>query len=728
MKRFVLLVALAACGDNKPVERPQPPAPQPERAQPPAPPPPRQEGPPVARIENVRDTYHGVAVDDPYRWLEGETAEVKEWSAGQNAYARKILDALPDVAALREEVDAIIRAPITHYFGVMPAGRKIFVSRKQPTKEQSELIVVDDLDNVAAAKLVLDPTAGGNTHRAIDWYVPAPDGTKVAVSISEGGSESGDLHILDLGGKLLEPPIPNVQRGTGGGHVAWTPDGRGLYYTRYPAAGEKPENERDFWMQVWFHALGTPVARDRYELGKELPKIAEIRLQTDRKGRVIANVQNGDGGEFRHYLRDAKGTWRQLSDWKDGVTYLGFGTTNDLWLVSTNGAPRGKAMLLAPGQPLARAKLIVPEDKHAIVTDFWSERGILDAGDRIYVTYQLGGPMELRAFTRTGKPAKGPALPPVSSSSKPDVLRDGSVIVDASSYSSPRAIYRYDRKAGATTVIAPMSPKPPVDLSGIDVVREHATSKDGTRVPFSVLWPRGAARDGSQRCLVTGYGGYGVSESPHYPATFAPLLTRGICVVFTNLRGGGEFGEDWHRAGALTHKQNVFDDFAAVLKFLVAEKYTSSERLAIIGGSNGGLLMGAIVTQHPQLVKAVVAAVGIFDSVRAERAPNGEFNVTEFGTVKDKAQFDAIRAYSPYHQVRPRTRYPAVLMTAGENDPRVPPWHSRKMTAALQAAQSSDAPILLRTSSTAGHGRGTSTSERVNDIAHVMAFVLWQLR
>jgi prolyl oligopeptidase len=300
-------------------------------------------------------------------------------------------------------------------------------------------------------------------------------------------------------------------------------------------------------------------------------------------------------------------------------------------------------------------------------------------------------------------------------------------MVSASSYTTPRTFYKFDAKTGATTPIAALSPKPPVDLSGMEVLREYATSKDGTKVPLNIMWPKGAARDGSVPCLATGYGGYAQAQSPNYMTTYAPLLTRGVCIVTTNLRGGNEFGEEWHRAGMLTNKQNVFDDFAAVLEYLVDNKLTSTNKLAIIGGSNGGLLMGAMIAQHPTAMKAVVSIAGIYDSVRAENSANGEYNVTEFGSVKDKAQFEALFAYSPYHHVA-KTRYPAILFTSGDNDPRVPPWHSRKFVAALQAAQTGDAPILLTTSATAGHGIGTAASERINDVAQKLAFVLWQVR
>jgi prolyl oligopeptidase len=265
-----------------------------------------------------------------------------------------------------------------------------------------------------------------------------------------------------------------------------------------------------------------------------------------------------------------------------------------------------------------------------------------------------------------------------------------------------------------------------VDLSAFEVLREYATSKDGTKVPLNIVWPKGAPRDGSVPCVVTGYGGYALSQEPGFLMGQAPLLTRGVCFVQTNLRGGSEFGEEWHRAGMLTRKQNVFDDLAAVLAFLVDQKYTRRDRLATVGGSNGGLLMGAILTQHPDMMKAVVSYVGIYDMLRVERTTNGQFNIPEYGTVANEDQFKALYAYSPYHHVVPAA-YPAILFVTGANDPRVEPWHSRKMTAALQAAQTAPAPILLRTSSTSGHGAGTTT-EIIDESAHVMAFLLSQLR
>jgi prolyl oligopeptidase len=254
-----------------------------------------------------------------------------------------------------------------------------------------------------------------------------------------------------------------------------------------------------------------------------------------------------------------------------------------------------------------------------------------------------------------------------------------------------------------------------------------ATSRDGTEVPLNILLPRGIELDGSHPCIVNGYGGYGVNIEPRFRPERAIFLDNGVIYVVANLRGGAEFGEEWHAAGALVNKQNVFDDFAAGIQHMIERQYTSPERLAIIGGSNGGLLMGATLTQHPDLVHAVVSFVGIYDMLRVELSPNGAFNVTEFGTVTDEAQYRALRAYSPYHNVRDGVGYPATLFLTGANDPRVEPWHSRKMTARLQAAQAADAPILLRTSDTSGHGLDTSLSEEIEEETDVVSFLFAQL-
>jgi prolyl oligopeptidase len=305
--------------------------------------------------------------------------------------------------------------------------------------------------------------------------------------------------------------------------------------------------------------------------------------------------------------------------------------------------------------------------------------------------------------------------------------RGDSILFSSETFGEPRVYYRHDPRAKAATVKTALQSIPAADLGDVEVRREFATSKDGTKVPLNIVMRRGTKLDGKSPCIATGYGGYGNSLEPRHRTRDAIGLEQGVIFVVANLRGGGEYGEQWHLQGNLTNKQNVFDDFAAVLTHLIDRGYTSSDRLAIVGGSNGGLLMGALLTQHPDLVKAVVSYVGIYDQLRTELSPNGEFNITEFGTVKIKEQFEAMYAYSPYHHVVDGTKYPATLFHAGSNDPRVEPWQSRKMTAALQHAQKGDAPILLRTDSSAGHGGSTKKDERVEQTTQVWAFFFDQL-
>jgi prolyl oligopeptidase len=551
----------------------------------------------------------------------------------------------------------------------------------------------------------------------------------VAVSLSKAGSEAGDVHLYETAtGKQVHEVIPRVQNGTAGGDLAWAPDGKGFYYTRYPRGQERPAQDMDFYQQVYFHQLGTPTEKDRYELGKELPRIAEIRLQTHpATGRVLASVQNGDGGEFAHFLRQPEGKWQRFSDFPDQLVQAIFAPNGDLYAVSRRDAPRGKVLRLSGEHPdLKKAELIVAEGKDNIVTDFYGKPTLVPTPGRLYVTYQLGGPSAIRAFDLAGKPLKAPEQLPVSTVGDLTPLTGDDLLFANVSYVDPPGRYLYRAQTGAT-VKTPLPSAPPVEFSDVQVERDFAVSKDGTKVPITILMPKGAKRDGNNPCVATGYGGYGISVEPTFHPEYRPLFDRGFVLAIANLRGGGEYGEEWHRAGSLTRKQNVFDDFTAVLQYLIDRKYTSPEKLAVRGGSNGGLLMGAILTQHPELVRAVVAHVGIYDMLRVELSPNGAFNVPEYGTVKDRTQFQALYAYSPYHHVQEGVKYPAVLFLTGANDPRVDPMQSRKMTARLQEATASPAPVLLRTSASAGHGLDTSLSERIEELVDVYAFLFAQL-
>ncbi|HET9990213.1 MAG TPA: prolyl oligopeptidase family serine peptidase [Kofleriaceae bacterium] len=683
MHRYLVALAICACGSPPHTEPAAPPVPVhvPSDSAPATPPVAKKDGPPLAAVRPVKDTYHGVTVEDPYRWLEEDTPEVKAWSDAQNTYARAVLDKLPEKQQLADELAKILNAPVTAYSDFKVGGTKLFARRKQPDNEQPVLIVMTDPDHATAAKVVLDPISADHPRRSFDWYKPSPDGSKVAIAESDGGSEVADVHIVDVAGKELEV-VPNVQRPTGGGDVTWTPDGKGLYYTRYPMPGEPHEADKDGWLQVYFHKLGTATAKDTYELGKDLPKNAEILLASDSRGRVLASVQLGDGGRFRHYVKDAKG-WRQLDDWDDRIAAVAFGSTPDLWLISRKDAPRGKLMRLAANAKTAQeAAVVVPEGKDAMITSFSDDEGVTVVGDHVFVRYQLGGPSELRSFYLTGKPDKGPVGPPVSTASKPLVWR-GDVLVEFASYVTPSTWERFSPKSGKSVALPDFTPAYPVDFSTIEARREVATSKDGTAVPLNILWPKGAPQDGTVACVVTGYGGFSISEEPHEFLAWAPMLARGMCIVDVNLRGGGEYGEDWHRHGMLLEKQHVFDDFAAALDYLVAKHYTSRHKLGIIGGSNGGLLVGVMMTERPELFGAVVCEAPLLDMKRYHKLLAGASWMEEYGNPELAEEWAAIAKYSPYQNVHKDTKYPPVLFTTSTRDDRVHPGHARKMAARM---------------------------------------------
>jgi prolyl oligopeptidase len=689
--------------------------------------------PPVTRRQPVTDTYHGKAVTEDYRWLEDwSNREVRAWSEAQNAFARRQLDRMAP-AKLRKRVKEILAARVTSHSRIKYRGGKLFALKKQPPKDQPFLVVLPGIDQPDRARVIVDPgklDPKGTT--AIDWYVPSPDGRLVAVSLSKGGSESGDVHLYETAtGRQVHEVIPRVHGGTAGGDLAWTPDGKGFFYTRYPRNDERPPRDRDFYQQLYHHTLGTPTEKDRYELGKDLPRVAEIRLEMDNtSGRLLVSVQDGDSGRFAHSVRSPEGKWKSFSTFGDGIVSATLGPRGSLYVVSRKDAPRGKVLRLSADNPdVSKGTMVIPEGKDTIVTDFYhyvSERTVLPTEDRLYVLYQLGGPSEVRAFDLDGRHLPKPEQLPVGTVRELVLLDDNDLLFANGSYLRPLEQYRYRASTGKTRKTSLATPLP-YHFDDIQVVREFATSKDGTQVPVNILVPKGVRRDGRAPCLATGYGGFGSSRTPRMNPVCRLLFDHGFVVAEINLRGGGEFGEDWHRAGMLTRKQNVFDDFSAALRHLVARQYTSPGRLAIQGGSNGGLLVGATLAQSPDLVKAVVSHVGIYDMLRVELSSNGAFNIPEYGTVKDREQFRALYSYSPYHRVKNGVRYPAVLFLTGANDPRVDPMQSRKMTARLQSATASSAPILLRTSAGTGHGLDSSLSERVEEQTHVLAFLFSRL-
>ena len=577
-------------------------------------------------------------------------------------------------------------------------------------------------EDAASARVVVDPNAmdpSGST--TIDFYEPSLDGKLVAVSLSKGGSEEGSVSVFEVAtGKRFADDVPRVNGATAGGSVAWNGDASGFWYTRYPRAGERPPADLNFFQQIYFHRLGVPTAQDEYALGKNFPRIAEIQLQSSEDGKfVMARMANGDGGEFLHYMHGPEGRWTQVTRLSDRVSEAAFGPDNSLYMLSRKDAPMGQLLALsAPSFSLDKAKVVVTPGRSSI-DDF------VAAGGTLYVRYMAGGPSRLLA-KEAGKPDKMVPVGEISSVGQMVRVKGNHLLFENESYVEPSAWYTYDPASGAVKRTGLFTTSP-ASFGDVEVIRQFAVSKDNTRVPMNILRRKGTKLDGSNPTLLYGYGGYSISLSPDFSARRRVWLDHGGVFVIANLRGGAEFGESWHEQGMLTKKQNVFDDFIACAEYLIKAKYTSPEKLAIEGGSNGGLLMGAALTQRPELFHAVVSHVGIYDMLRVETFPNGAFNVTEFGTVKETDQFKALYAYSPYHHVKDGTDYPAVLFLTGDNDGRVDPMNSRKMTARLQAATHSGRPIFLRTSSGSGHGIGTALNERIEQDADVFAFLLDQL-
>jgi prolyl oligopeptidase len=681
----------------------------------------------------VTDAYHGVNVVDDYRWLEdGDDPKVKAWVAEQNAYSQDYLSKLPQREAIVSFLKKVRQEAHVRYGGFQYVGGRLFALKFDPEKSGASLVMFRSPEDQASEHTVVDlnTLVEGKVFQA-SWYKASPDGTKVGMALGIGGSEDAALYVFDVvTGKQIGEPVPRVQFATAGGDMAWTGDGRGFYYTRYPQGNERPPEDANFYQQVYYHVLGTNAAADRYVLGKEFPRIGETALETAHDGKhIMVTVEDGDGGKYEHFLLAPDGTATQITHFDDKVVDAQFGADDSLWLLSHAKSDRGELDHLAAGKlKLKDAVRVIAPMQASIEGDgsvgdmqrFWA------ADHKLYVTVIDGGPEKILKFDLSGKSEGEVPVPAVASVSALVPVTGDTFLYNAETYTQPRQWFRY---SGVDEPVAlPFKTQTNISLADIEVRREFATSKDGTKVPMTIMMRRGTKLDGTNPTYLTGYGGYSISETPYFLGSFGRLwFDHGGILVDANLRGGAEYGESWHSGGNLLNKQHVFDDFAASAQHLIDAKYTSPEHLAIEGGSNGGLLMGAVMTQHPELFRVVLSYVGIYDMLRVELDPNGSFNVTEFGTVKDPALFKAMYAYSPYHNVKAGAKYPAVLFVTWDNDHRVNPAHSRKMIAELQAATTSGLPVMLRTNANAGHGISTDKDEALEETADIDSFLFAQL-
>jgi prolyl oligopeptidase len=680
---------------------------------------------PETRSEDTVNTYHEVRVEDPYQWLEDwSSEEVKAWSGVQNAAAREVLDALPHRDAIAARVTEVL-GDSDNYYSAERIGDQAWFIKDAPPKQQPYLVQIDASGDIASERVIFDPeTFDKSGATSMQWHRVSPDGKRVAIALTVSGSEVADLNIFDTRtGERVDEVVPRVNVPTAGGDMSWDADSSGFYYTRYPRAGEKSAEDQNFYQQLWHRELGTPLSEDTYEIGRNFDRIAEIRVERhDESGKLLATVQFGDSGQFELYVRDHDGSWHQVANYEDELVQATFIDQDALLVLSRHEAPKGKFVRMDISDlPETNMTLLLPEAEDALASDFYGDPTFIVHREKIYAKMQLGGPQELRVFDLKGVPQAAPQMGVVGLGQI--VPWGDGVRVRQYSYLSPNSWIIFD---GVHTSRHPLSTTSPVDFDGFKVTREFATSLDGTQVPVNIIMAEETERDGSNPLLLTGYGGYGITLSPYFNPTRKIWLEQGGIIAIANLRGGGEFGEDWHRQGMLTKKQNVFDDFHGVMRYLVKAGYTSEKRLAIEGGSNGGLLMGAMLTQHASDFHAVISHVGIYDSLRFGLSPNGAFNIPEFGSVEDPEQFQALYAYSPYHRVK-TSSFPATLFMTGENDGRVDPMHSRKMTAMLQAKNTSDNPVLLRISSNTGHGIGTPLDEIISAVVDRLAFLFRSL-
>ena len=699
--------------------------------------------PPAAPRGTASDTYWGVKVADPYRWLENwGDPKVQAWSDAQNVRTRTYLDALPGRAAIEAKLKTMMTGTSPSFSGLEARGNVVFAYYTDPKKQQPALVTLNASADPASRKTVLDPNvmdAKGLTE--IDWFVPSADGTKVAVSLSQNGSEDGTLHIYDVAsGKEIEPPIARVQFPTAGGSLAWTQDGKAFWYTRYPGA-DAPADQQHFNMQVYFHKLGSDAKADALVLGAKdgLERVSEVFLDNRYNQKtVMAMIQRGDGNIWAYYVLQDGAAPVQVGTYEDDIRFATIGPDGAIYGISRKNSSNGFVVKLKPPFAhlgLSHAPVIVPQSDVAILSG-GAENRFIDLSfskTRLFVRDIVGGPNQIRAFDLDGKPEGKLPLPDIAANDEIEPLANGDVLFNVSTYLRPTYYAAWNPATGATRETA-LKTTSVISFADADVTRVFATSKDGTKIPVNVIMKKGTKLDGSNPTFLYGYGGFEISETPNFVGAFArSWLDKGGIYALAAIRGGAEYGERWHQQGELLHKQNVFDDFAASGQYLIDQHYTSHDKLALMGGSNGGLLMGVEITQHPTLARAVISRVGIYDMIRLELDPNGAFNTSEYGSVKNRAQFEALYAYSPYHHVpKPPaypegTDYPAVLMQAGATDGRVNPMNSRKFAAALQAATSSHRPILLFTNKTSGHGIGSSLDERIAEWTDQLVFLFDQL-
>jgi prolyl oligopeptidase len=688
--------------------------------------------PPETPVRDIKETFFGTDVTDPYRWLEDlKSPEVTSWMRAQNDYTRAVLDRIPSRDKLRSRIAQLDDAG-TRVNSLQSFGDRLFYLKQSSGEENRKLFVRDT--PAAPERLLLDPqtrTANG-VHFSIDYFQASPDGKLVAVGISPGGSENSVLHVLDAAtGQEAGPSIDRAQFGA----VFWLPDNRTFFYNRLrkPAADDPRTsyylNSKDF-----LHHVGDDPEKDVPIFGNGLSASVTINESDFPFVSVPAGskyafgvIAHGVQNEITLYvtslasLHDATASWRKIADTGDEVT--GFDIHGDrVFLLSHHEASRFKiSEVTLPKDEVSHARVLLPATD-AVVTN------IQAAADALYVQKLDGGLGRLWRVPYEGGAAANIKLPIEGALQEMFVNpTEPGVYLRVASWTKSSLFYHYDPKTNALTDTKIIPPSP-VDFSGIASEEVKAKAPDGTLVPLSIVHQRGLKMDGSHPTLLHGYGSYGITYDPAFDPTSLAWLERGGVIAVAHIRGGGEYGEDWHNAGRKGTKKNTITDFLGCAQYLIDHKYTSPQHLAGEGTSAGGITIGGAITERPDLFGAALDNVGMSDDLRAELQVNGPANIPEFGTSKNAEDFKNLLAISAFHRLKDHTAYPAVLLTTGINDPRVDPWQMNKMTARLQAATSSGKPVLLRVDYDAGHGGiGATKSQHTALLTDQYSFLLWQL-
>lgn len=666
--------------------------------------------PPGTRTDNVTDVIHGTTIVDPYRWLEDQKSpETRAWIEAQNAYTHSFLDPLPYRESIANRLTELMK--IDQIGRPFERGGRYFLQKRSAGQDLWVIYMRETLDG--EDRVLVDPhTLSADHTKSVDIFDVSFDGKLLAYSIREGGEDEVAVRFLDIdSGRHLEDNLPKANYF--GGSITF--DESGLYYSKHV---------NEIGSRVYYHKMGTDPAGDSMIFGEGYgpDKGIGCGITDDGTYLFIVVFYGSAGTKTEVYCKNlaADGPITALVDDVDANFDPSFG--GDVLFMSTNwNAPNGRILAVDLKNPSRESwKEIIPERKDAVI------EGFSIAGGKIFVNYMENVSSKVRVFGPDGaylSEISFPTLGTVSGVSGRWTSNEAFFVF--TSFHVPTTIYRYDVATGVQQVWARL--KVPVDTDKIEVEQVWYPSKDGTKIPMFLVHRKGLERDGKNPTVLSGYGGFNVSLTPRFQASAIPWVERGGIAAIPSLRGGGEFGEEWHRAGMLDRKQNVYDDFIAAAEWLIAEKYTSSDRLAVSGGSNGGLLVGAVMTQRPELFKAVVCSYPLLDMIRYHQFLVAKFWVPEYGSSEDPDQFKVLLAYSPYHAVKKGVKYPATLLITGDSDTRVAPLHARKMAALLQAQTGGKAPILLLYDTRAGHSGGKPLSKVIEDETDEMSFLFWQL-